>query len=116
MCQKKRNKDRRNPNWDEPFIANVTRRMKREPMRRQLGVKLLDQRFERCSLKTQAKCGDPAFEEFLVAQRCPIDNFHFRDGTALARRCHAFALEISGLRKPSVDEDVTRLTSRPTRL
>src|SRR5438128_12264526 len=76
MHEKKRHEDRWNANRHEPFIADVAWRVKHQPMRRQLGVKFLDQRLERCSLKAQAKHGDPALEKILVAERRPI-GFHF---------------------------------------
>src|SRR4029453_15485423 len=80
MHQKERNKDRRNTDWDEPFIANMTWRMKHQALCRKLIVQLSDQRFERFSLKAQTKCGDPAFEKFLVAQGRPIGSFHLAHG------------------------------------
>ena len=68
MHEKKRHEDRRDADRHEPFIADVTRRMKHQPVRRKLVVKLLDERFERRALEPQAELGDAAFEKFLVAQ------------------------------------------------
>ena len=78
MHQKKRNEDRRNTNWDEPFIANVTWRMKHKAPRLKLLIKLPNEWFERRSFKLQAERGDAAFKKILIAQRCPIGCFHPR--------------------------------------
>ena len=53
--QKKRNKDRRNPNWDEPFIANMTRRMKHQAFCRKLIIEVPDERFECRALEPQSE-------------------------------------------------------------
>ena len=66
--EKKRHEDRRDPDRHKPFIADVTRRMKREPMRRKLVIELTDERFERRSLEAQPELGDAALEKFVVAQ------------------------------------------------
>ena len=66
--EKKRNEDRRNTDRHEPFIADVTRRMKHQSLRRKLVVKLLDERLERRALEPQPELGDAAFEKLLVAQ------------------------------------------------
>src|SRR5262249_46640221 len=49
--EKKWDKDGRYPNWNEPFIPNVTRRMKRQAFCRELVIELSDERFERGSLE-----------------------------------------------------------------
>ena len=67
MREKKRDEDRRDANWHEPFIANVTRWMKYEPVRRKLVVELPDKRFECRALEPQAQLGNAAFEKILVA-------------------------------------------------
>src|SRR5438552_10848273 len=66
--EKKRHEDRRNADRHEPFIADVTWRMKRESLSRKLVVKLPDEWFERRALEPQAELGDAAFEKILVAQ------------------------------------------------
>ncbi|PYK88036.1 MAG: hypothetical protein DMF47_01260, partial [Verrucomicrobia bacterium] len=78
--EKKRYEDRRDTDRHEPFIADVTRRMKRQPVRRKLVVKLPDERFECRALEPQAQLGDAAFEKILVAQGRPIGSFHFAHG------------------------------------
>ena len=67
MHEKKRNKNGRNTNRHKPFIANVTRRMKYQSLRRKLVVKLFDQRLERRPLQPQPKLGDATFQKLLVA-------------------------------------------------
>ena len=67
MHEKKRNKDRRNPNRHEPFIADITRRMKHQPLRRKLIVKLLDERLQRRPLELESERGNAPLEQFLVA-------------------------------------------------
>ena len=76
--QKERHKDRRNTDRHEPFIADVTGRMKDEPLGRKLIVKLFDQRLECRPLEPQTELGDAAFEKLLIVQRRPINCFHFR--------------------------------------
>ena len=44
MSEEKRNENRGDADWNEPFIADVTRRMKHESFRRQLVIELFDQR------------------------------------------------------------------------
>src|SRR5207249_4590981 len=66
--EKKRNENRRNTDRHEPFIADVTRGMKHESVRRKLVVELLDQWFDRRALEPQTELGDAAFEKILVAQ------------------------------------------------
>src|SRR5438477_8555018 len=66
--EKKWHEDRRDADWNEPLIANVTWRMKHQAVRRKLVVKLLDKRFECRALESQAELGDAAFEKILVAQ------------------------------------------------
>ena len=66
--EKKRHEDRRDADRHKPFIADVTGRMKGQPLGRKLVVKLPDERFERRALEPQAELGDPALEQFLVAQ------------------------------------------------
>ena len=66
--EKKRNEDGRDTDRHEPFIADVTGRMKGESLGRKLVVELPDQRFQRRALEPQTERGDAAFEKFLVAQ------------------------------------------------
>ncbi len=66
--EKKRHEDRRDPDRHEPFIADMTWRMKDQPVRRKLVVKLPDERFDRRALEPQPELGDAALEKFLVAQ------------------------------------------------
>ena len=66
--QKKRHKDGGDAHRHEPFIANVNRWMKSEPVCRKLVVELPDKRFECGPLKPQAKLGNPPLEQFLVAE------------------------------------------------
>ena len=65
MHEKKRNENRRDADRHEPFIADVTRRMKHQSLCRKFVVELSDQRFESRALEPQAKRGDAAFEKFL---------------------------------------------------
>src|SRR6476660_9680317 len=81
MHQKKRNEDRRNTDRDEPCIAHVAGRMKRQAFCRKLIVELPYEWFERSALKPQAERGDPVFKKFLVAQGCPIGSFHLAQAT-----------------------------------
>src|SRR5207249_6431374 len=74
--EKKWHEDRRNAHRHEPFIADVTWRMKELTFRRELVIKLLDQRHERCPLKLQPKCGNAVLEKPFVTQRCPIGRLH----------------------------------------
>src|SRR5262249_20042830 len=53
--EKEWNKNRRDTDWNEPFVADVTPRMKRQALCRKLAVKLLDQRFECYVLKPQTE-------------------------------------------------------------
>ena len=53
--EKKRNEDRRDTDRHEPFIADVSWRMKRESLGRKLIVKLPDERFERRALEPQTE-------------------------------------------------------------
>src|SRR6185369_9268029 len=62
----KRNEDGRDTNRHEPFIADVSWRMKREPSDGKLVVELPDQRFERRALEPQTERGDATLEKFLV--------------------------------------------------
>jgi len=66
--------------------------MNHQPMRRQLGVKFLDQRLEPLFLQGAAKCGDPAFEKFLVAEQWPIGRFISRTVSVRAGCCHAVVM------------------------
>src|ERR1700726_3160456 len=63
--EKKRHEDRRDTNGYKPFIADVSWRMKYEPLRRKLVIKLPDKRFESRAIEPQAELGDAAFEKFL---------------------------------------------------
>src|SRR6267154_1801702 len=76
--QKERHKDSRNTDRHEPFIADVTARMKDEPLGRKLIIKLFDQRLECRPLEPQTELGDAALEKLLIVQRRPINRFHFR--------------------------------------
>jgi hypothetical protein len=42
--------------------------MKHQPLRRQLVLELADKRIQRRRLEFQAKLGDAAFEQFLIAE------------------------------------------------
>src|SRR5205823_12696300 len=65
--EKKRHEDRRNANWHEPFITDVTRRMKHKTVGRKLLVELPDELLECSALEAQAELGDTALDKFLVA-------------------------------------------------
>src|SRR5207253_3439251 len=64
--EKKRHEDRRNANWHEPFITDVTRRMKHKTVGRKLLVELPDELLECSALEAQAELGDTALDKFLV--------------------------------------------------
>ena len=55
MYEEEWNENRGDTDRYEPFIADVTRRMKHESLRRQFVIELFDQRFECSALKPQAK-------------------------------------------------------------
>ena len=55
MHEEKRNKDRWYTDWDEPFIANVTRRMKYQAFCRKLVIELSNQRLQRFHVQTQIR-------------------------------------------------------------
>ena len=60
--EKKRNENRRDADRHEPFIADVTRRMKGQAFGRKLVVELLDERFERRAFESQRQFGDAALQ------------------------------------------------------
>src|SRR5436309_13010283 len=60
--EKKRNENRRDTDRYEPFIANVTWRMKHQALYRKLVVKLPNKWFECRALKLQGERGNAAFE------------------------------------------------------
>jgi len=66
--EKKRHEDGGDADGHEPFIADVTWRMKHKPVRRKLVVELPDERLERRALELKAEVGDAAFEKILVAE------------------------------------------------
>src|SRR5437763_15013702 len=69
---------RHNANWYEPYIVEVTARMKEDPHVRKLIIKLFDQRLECRPLEPQTELGDAALEKLLIVQRRRINRFHFR--------------------------------------
>ena len=66
--EKKRHEDRRDADRHEPFVADMTGRMKDKSVRRKLVVKLPDERFDPRAVEPQTELGDAAFEKFLVAE------------------------------------------------
>src|SRR5205814_7355327 len=56
--EKKRNENRRDTDWHEPFVANIAWRMKHQPLRRKLIVELPNQWFNHRAFEPQAKRGD----------------------------------------------------------
>src|SRR5438034_5541740 len=55
--EKKRNENRLDTNWNEPFITDVTGRMKYKAVSRKLVVELPNERFERCAVEPQTELG-----------------------------------------------------------
>src|SRR4029078_4604705 len=76
--QKEWHKDRRYTYGHEPFIADMTGRMKDKALGRKLIIELFDQRFDGCPLEPQSELRDAALEKLLIVQRWPINRFHFR--------------------------------------
>ena len=70
--EKKRDKNRRDANRHEPLITHVTPRMKDQPFRRQLIIKLLHQWFPLRSLQLQAQMRNLFLEQILIAKIDPI--------------------------------------------
>ncbi len=87
--EKKRNENRRDADGHEPFIANMTGRMKREALGRKLVVKLPDERLQRRALKPQTELGDAALEEILDRSVTPNRQLPSRAQYHREKRCHA---------------------------
>jgi hypothetical protein len=74
--EKKRNEYRRDADRHEPFVTHVAGRVKHQALLRQLVVKPLDERLQFRSLQFEAKLGNSAFAQLVVAEIGPIGGFH----------------------------------------
>ena len=74
--EKERNENRRDADRDEPFVADMTGRVKHQALMRQLGVELLNERVQGRALQLQAELRDSFLQQLVVAQVEPIGGFH----------------------------------------